>query len=190
MTTSGAVQKPTASAKRDVKLPGDEVKVEIAPITRREFLFYVWGASLALFTAETVGIVIWYLLPRFREGEFGGTFSVSASEIPSPGDPPLQRPDGKFWVSHLENGSIVALYSVCTHLGCLYAWVDANFRFECPCHGSKFELDGAYIEGPAPRGLDRFALTTGSNTTPDTGEPVPYGGGDIEVDTGNRIRLS
>jgi cytochrome b6-f complex iron-sulfur subunit len=51
-----------------------------------------------------------------------------------------------------------AIYKVCTHLGCIYAWVDANNRFECPCHGSKYRLDGRRIEDPAPRNLDRFKL--------------------------------
>jgi cytochrome b6-f complex iron-sulfur subunit len=43
-------------------------------------------------------------------------------------------------------------------LGCIYAWVNANDRFECPCHGSKYRLDGRRIEAPAPRNLDRFKL--------------------------------
>jgi cytochrome b6-f complex iron-sulfur subunit len=47
---------------------------------------------------------------------------------------------------------------VCTHLGCIYAWVSANNRFECPCHGSKYRLDGRRVESPAPRTLDRFLL--------------------------------
>jgi cytochrome b6-f complex iron-sulfur subunit len=62
---------------------------------------------------------------------------------------------------------------VCTHLGCLYKWEPANFRFECPCHGSKFSHDGFYIEGPAPRSLDYFE--------------VRQENGQIIVDTGKRI---
>jgi cytochrome b6-f complex iron-sulfur subunit len=34
-----------------------------------------------------------------------------------------------------------------------------NTRFACPCHGSQYQLDGRYITGPAPRGLDRFPVT-------------------------------
>ena len=67
--------------------------------------------------------------------------------------------------------------------------------FECPCHGSKFELDGAYIEGPAPRDLDRFSttiiFTNGDvvSTGPDGG-PIPLNGRQIQeirVNTGQRI---
>jgi cytochrome b6-f complex iron-sulfur subunit len=53
---------------------------------------------------------------------------------------------------------VAAIYKVCTHLGCIYAWVAANNRFECPCHGSKYRLDGRRVESPAPRTLDRFEV--------------------------------
>ena len=53
---------------------------------------------------------------------------------------------------------LLAIYKVCTHLGCLYKAEPSTVRFECPCHGSKFQFDGTYIEGPAPRDLDRFVV--------------------------------
>ncbi|NJN55513.1 MAG: hypothetical protein HC804_12610 [Anaerolineae bacterium] len=39
-------------------------------ISRREFLYYIWGASIALYLAQFAGLMIWFLIPRFREGEF------------------------------------------------------------------------------------------------------------------------
>ncbi len=65
-----------------------------------------------------------FTMPRFNEGEFGGTFTVGT-------------------VAALRG--LVALYKVCVHLGCLYAWVDSTVRFECPCHGSKYQEDGTYF---------------------------------------------
>src|SRR6185436_5567794 len=41
------------------------------PMTRREFLYYIWAASMALFMAETGGAILWFAYPRFRVGEFG-----------------------------------------------------------------------------------------------------------------------
>ncbi|MCA9911805.1 MAG: Rieske 2Fe-2S domain-containing protein, partial [Anaerolineae bacterium] len=69
-------------------------------------------------------------------------------------------------------------------------------RFECPCHGSKFTANGSYIEGPAPRGLDRFPVTIiyadgTESVTDSTGGPVPLSPGktivDIRINTGSRI---
>ena len=70
-------------------------------------------------------------------------------------------------------GKHKALYMVCVHLGCLYKWVPANFRFECPCHGSKYTHDGYYIEGPATRSLDTFEITdAGDKVIVHTGKKV------------------
>jgi cytochrome b6-f complex iron-sulfur subunit len=152
-----------------------EATVSAEGITRREFLYYIWGASIAILTLEVTGLMVWFMLPRFREGEFGGTFTLPVDNLPDVNNPPFNFPDGRFWLVNVnsedpnelmcvaegDSGPIVgaaALYKVCTHLGCIYAWVDVNDRFECPCHGSKYRLDGRRITGPAPRSLDRFKM--------------------------------
>ena len=108
------------------------------------------------------GSILWYMLPRFRAGEFGGDFFVPAAQTPPLDSAPADNPQGRFWFSNTDSG-VAALYKVCTHLGCLFKWVTTNNRFECPCHGSKFQANGLYIEGPAPRSLDRFELTARLN---------------------------
>ncbi len=65
------------------------------------------------------------------------------------------------WIVHtLYEGKdvIVALKSVCTHLGCTPNWLEAEQKFKCPCHGSGFYIDGINFEGPAPRPLERYAI--------------------------------
>jgi cytochrome b6-f complex iron-sulfur subunit len=52
-----------------------------------------------------------------------------------------------------------ALRSVCTHLGCVPAWSAGQQKFKCPCHGSGFHRDGVNFEGPAPRPLERLAIS-------------------------------
>jgi cytochrome b6-f complex iron-sulfur subunit len=136
--------------------------VEVSPVSRREFLYYIWGASIALALGQVGASVIWFALPRFKEGEFGGTFPFPVADLPAPGEAPVSVPAGRYHVSMVnENGvtGLVALYGVCTHLGCLPKWESVQNRFACPCHGSQYQLDGRYITGPAPRGLDRFPLT-------------------------------
>ncbi len=173
------------------------------PLTRREFLSYIWMASMLLAGGGTTGAVLWFAYPRFREGEFGGTFRIPVGAIPPVGADPEDHPDGRFWLVNTESG-VLAIYKVCTHLGCLYKWVPSNDRFECPCHGSKYQRDGTWIEGPAPRTLDRFIVSVedanGSslaetasgdmNTDPAAGKPVPLesGAADIAIDTGKRVK--
>ncbi len=69
--------------------------------------------------------------------------------------------DGTYWV---------ALYQRCVHLGCTYAFRDECISFKCPCHGSHYNVNGEYLDGPAPRSADRFALSfQGSDVVVDTG---------------------
>lgn len=52
-----------------------------------------------------------------------------------------------------------ALSAVCTHLGCMTRYVPENAQLACPCHGSRFSLDGRVTAGPAPRPLRRLEIT-------------------------------
>jgi cytochrome b6-f complex iron-sulfur subunit len=129
-------------------------------MSRRELLTYAWGASLGLL-GVTAGVgTFMFMMPRFKAGEFGGDFFLGPeSSMPPTDAPPQAEVAGKFWLVNTVDEGPKALYMVCTHLGCLYKWEASNLRFECPCHGSKFSREGFYIEGPAPRSLDRFDLT-------------------------------
>lgn len=137
------------------------IEIMHAPLTRREFLNYAWLASLGfIFVVGFGGATFLFSFPRFKPGQFGGVFSLGKAGdlLPKPDDPPIHNTEGKFWLSNV-NGMILALYDVCPHLGCLYQWQTVTARFECPCHGSKYQKDGTYLEGPAPRSLDRMMLS-------------------------------
>jgi cytochrome b6-f complex iron-sulfur subunit len=190
MATAAAEGKARAVTKKEAA----EVKVS-AP-SRREFLYYIWGASIALLLGQASAGFIWFALPRFKEGTFGGIFNFPPEKFPTEaGSPPVSEPAGRFHVIRTQEDALVVLYGVCTHLGCLPKW-EAD-RFACPCHGSQYQLDGSYITGPAPRGLDRFrtkiTFTNGEIAeTADSGEPIALGGREIakiEIDTGDRIKL-
>ena len=140
-------------------LTAAEAKMFQAPMTRREFLGLAWLATIGIFSLQIGVVTYFFALPRFRAGEFGGQFDLGTANetIPQAGGAPAPNQKGKIWISNTERG-VLALYNVCVHLGCLYYWQPVNNRFECPCHGSKYQKDGKYIEGPAPRSLDRMVI--------------------------------
>lgn len=79
----------------------------------------------------------------------------------------LKDADGSYWI---------AVYQRCVHLGCTVPFRNDCLSFKCPCHGSHYNSDGEYLDGPAPRSLDRFAFS--------------FSGGEVMVDTGqlnNRV---
>jgi cytochrome b6-f complex iron-sulfur subunit len=171
-------------------------KEQEARINRREFLNLAWLASLGFVTLSMGGVTLLFAFPRFGEGEFGGVSSIgTASELPSVEAPPLNNPSLKLWLTRPPEG-VLAIYKVCTHLGCLYSWSDQEGKFLCPCHGSQFEYDGTYIKGPAPRSLDRFVLQAVDPATGNVlyesqdGQPLPVPEDPnviIRVDTGRKI---
>ncbi|MBP8241869.1 MAG: ubiquinol-cytochrome c reductase iron-sulfur subunit, partial [Thermoflexales bacterium] len=201
-----AAAAPAAVAAKPAAPRPAPAKVEAAPavaaapaapksVSRREFLNYVWGASMALFLAQFGGISFLFAMPRFREGEVGGRFSQSVADFGYDANGlPNANNVGKFWMVKVGD-TINAIYKVCTHLGCLYGWNSTGKIFACPCHGSQFEVDGKWIAGPAPRNLDRFKmqiLDTSGNVIASSDEAgsmikLPAGADRIIVDTGAKI---
>jgi cytochrome b6-f complex iron-sulfur subunit len=57
-----------------------------------------------------------------------------------------------------EDGELTAVLSTCSHSGCEVRKVGT--KFECPCHGSEYDLQGNVLRGPAPEPLERFRVVT------------------------------
>ncbi|MEU6665380.1 FAD-dependent oxidoreductase [Streptomyces sp. NPDC046727] len=77
----------------------------------------------------------------------------------APGDGALVRSGGERLAVHRdEEGALHAVSARCTHLGCLVSFNRAERAWECPCHGSRFAVDGTVLQGPAVRPLERREL--------------------------------
>lgn len=48
-----------------------------------------------------------------------------------------------------KNGKVHEISPECTHMGCLVNFNSAETSWDCPCHGSRFTVDGEVIHGPA-----------------------------------------
>lgn len=141
-------------------------------ISRRDFLGLAWAATGALTFAVGGILTLQFFAPKVVEGAFGGVFKVgNVDDFPLNSVTPITN--GRFYVVRLADGGFLALYQKCTHLGCAVPWNPAQGKFVCPCHGSAFEQDGQVLNTPAPRPLDRFAVTiTDGQVGVDTAKPI------------------
>ncbi len=53
-----------------------------------------------------------------------------------------------------ESGALHRASAVCPHLGCIVHWNSLEQSWDCPCHGSRFGVDGKVLNGPALGGLE------------------------------------
>jgi cytochrome b6-f complex iron-sulfur subunit len=148
--------------------PAAPAKAAAGP-TRRSFIEGVFGSWIAVawvtFSASMVGMLL---------GTVRFLFPNVLSEPPSSfraGDVNSYEPDkventfkdqGAWIIRHRDERNrdiIYALSTTCTHLGCTPNWLEGEKKFKCPCHGSGFKISGVNFEGPAPRPLERYAIT-------------------------------
>jgi len=129
--------------------------------TRRDFLVLMgWGWLSAALGGFGLGLlkflfptVLYEPNPSFKAGK--------------PSEYPLEdgkavvfdrwQSDQRVWIVSNPEG-IYAFEAKCTHLGCTPRWVLNSQRFECPCHGSQFDIEGDVRGGPAPKPLYRLSV--------------------------------
>jgi len=76
-----------------------------------------------------------------------------------PGDGDMVRVDGGTVGAYRDPAGTVQAVSInCTHMGCTLRWNGAETSWDCPCHGSRFATDGAVLNGPAVRPLQRIDI--------------------------------
>ncbi|MGZ8194978.1 MAG: FAD-dependent oxidoreductase [Methylosarcina sp.] len=100
--------------------------------------------SAGRFIKENVHVFMDYMkdLPYRAEAR-------SFSDIP-PGEGKTVAIKGeKFAVYRDEAGELHQVSAVCTHMKCIVNWNREQKSWDCPCHGSRFTVDGQVIEGPA-----------------------------------------
>jgi Rieske Fe-S protein len=78
--------------------------------------------------------------------------------LATPGGSRLLTIDGKaLIIGRVSQSELVALSSICTHQGCTVKF--ATSGISCPCHGSRFALDGTVTRGPATSPLAEYPTT-------------------------------
>jgi glycine/D-amino acid oxidase-like deaminating enzyme/nitrite reductase/ring-hydroxylating ferredoxin subunit len=88
------------------------------------------------------------------------TSHIDAAKDLSPGTGAVLRHRGQRCAVYRDHaGQLHAVSAVCSHLGCIVAFNDAETTWDCPCHGSRFNPDGTVIQGPATRPLETRDVT-------------------------------
>ena len=73
----------------------------------------------------------------------------------APGEAAILRIDGRNVAGFRDDdGALHAVSAACTHMGCILGWNETDRSWDCPCHGSRFALDGSVIHGPAVKALE------------------------------------
>lgn len=170
------------SRKAGLVSPGQLEVLPVSDVTdvgRRKFLLRGVGFASLAFLGQFTLASIDFLYPRLRGG-FGSKIEIGSEEeirgeIESTREPKF-IPDGRFYITIYEGdpsdaadipayksanvdvSGYMALYRKCVHLGCSVPWCAPAKWFECPCHGSKYSINGEYRDGPAPRSLDQFRV--------------------------------
>ena len=179
---------------------------EAIGVSRRQFFnratVTLMSAGLGGFGAAVLGF-LW----KSAEGGFGSKINAGKVDDIIAGirsnNGFLYLPEARAWVTEYPKESlakaeaiyasqapvfagmssgIVALYQKCPHLGCRVPTCATSQWFECPCHGSQFNRVGEKKGGPAPRGMDRFAVSINNGSVViDTG--AVFGGPSIGTNT-------
>ncbi len=111
-------------------------------------------ASAGNFIGENFNTGIRYITDRFSlmgpGGRGGGIESLGT------GQGKVLTAGGQKVAAYRDDaGALHTVDPVCTHLQCLVDFNDADKTWDCPCHGSRFTTDGAVLQGPATKPLER-----------------------------------
>ena len=142
--------------------------------SRRDFLTRIGVGACAVTVGGSAVIALDFLKPKVL---FEPPTRFHAGS-------PLDYPEGTVRFNKEQKayivggaGGVYALSAVCTHLGCITRYVSDESAIACPCHGSRFDLEGNVSHGPAPRPLPWLEVTVNADgaLVVDTAVVIPRG---------------
>ena len=101
-------------------------------------------------SADVVGILAgkWFSSSKIRE--LGDLAKGEARVVKYEGESVALYKD--------KDGNFHAVDPACTHIKCVVSWNNAEKTWDCPCHGSRFSMDGEMLTGPARKDLNKVEL--------------------------------
>ncbi len=141
-------------------------------ISRRDFLGLASLGAVILSSLAVLAGIFRMSKPNVRYEE-STRFKIGKPENFPVGT--VKKLDDKGVFIFANDDGLHAISSVCTHLGCIVNI--AEWGFQCPCHGSKYNENGKVIGGPAPRNLAWLEISRNvdGSLEVDTAKEVPVG---------------
>jgi len=125
---------------------------------RRQALNKLSAGGLTLLGGAGIFMAGGFLFPIPREKP-PALFVLLESQIPPHEPLIIQDPQGRNVLLRREaDGTLSAIRTVCTHLGCAVFYRPEQQIFECPCHQGFFDAQGNPIGGPPQRPLERYPV--------------------------------
>jgi len=138
----------------------DDLAIPDPHPTRRTFLARATAGAITVVSAGVLTVAVRYLWPSVL---FELPTRFRALTLSSIGRKVIHViKDRKLYVVADERGAY-AMSAVCTHLGCLTRPDPDGKGFFCPCHGSKYDLNGKVTRGPADKSLPHYRVEVAQN---------------------------
>lgn len=142
---------------------------------RREFLSKSLKGTAGLFAVSVLPLGLAACGPNEKQidtssmAKLGSLAELERGEFPKKVEYKVTLKDawteqeraGFVYINKQEDGSLLIMSPICTHLGCTagdaeVAMQEKGVRFYCPCHGGEYDEFGVNVGGPPPRPLDTF----------------------------------
>jgi cytochrome b6-f complex iron-sulfur subunit len=154
-----------------VEIKDAQSPVEKKRISRRRLLAYAWVGAAVVVMSELIFGTFAFLWPR-RKGPKVETVFIAGKVTDFKVGEIIPFRKERTFISRTEGG-FLAISAICTHLRCVVNWNEIHKKFECPCHGAKFNQNGEVLEGPPPRPLDLYKLQIAAgNVVVDRASPI------------------
>jgi cytochrome b6-f complex iron-sulfur subunit len=125
-------------------------------LSRRNFLGMLSSASVVV-----MGLFIGFIGGKFlypiKKKKPLPLFICLESQVPNDMPLDIMDPDGrKVLLIKKSSTELLAIGTICSHLGCTVFYRPAEKKFECPCHQGVFDGEGNPVSGPPQRPLTHY----------------------------------
>ena len=141
--------------------------VKGVPMGRRKFLRYAGGVWLALTAIPIVGMILRYITPPESPAGAKQSMQFQGLEpaIEKSGSQVVRFNNRPVIIIRTHAGQYKAFSAVCTNLGCVVHFQQEGIQqFYCNCHGSRYDVNGVNIAGPAPKPLAPYKVSLQDST--------------------------